>query len=70
LAWHGKAGQGKAFQPRFQPEWTWLFFWLFVAGLGWAVFKEPDMDRMPGTVMVNIGLFGWVIVMIRRWLNT
>lgn len=51
-------------------QWTWFFFWLFVAGMGWSVFKEPDMSRVPGQVMVAIGFFGWIIVMIRRWLNT
>lgn len=51
-------------------QWTWFFFWLFIGGFVWAVAKEPGMSNAPGSVMVAVGFFGWIIVMIRRWLNS
>lgn len=69
LSAHQRAMVKLSAQRRLQ-QWTWFFFLLFISGMAWAAFKEPDMSRMPGQVMVAIGFFGWIIVMIRRWLNT
>jgi hypothetical protein len=50
-------------------QWSWFFFWLFVAGIVWVVAKERDQSIIPGSIMINVGMWGWIGVRIRMWLR-
>lgn len=71
LAIAGQASAAKALQAK-KPlqQWARFFFFLMLAGVAWAAFREPDVSRLPGPIMLMVGFVGWLAVKWRLWFYT
>ena len=46
-----------------------VFFFMFLGGIAWIMFREPDVTRIPGPIMI-VGFVGWLAMKWRIWFYT
>jgi endogenous inhibitor of DNA gyrase (YacG/DUF329 family) len=68
---HPLTQTGKKIGPRkTYQQWARGFGFLFLLGLGWLLFQEPDQTRMPGIILLWIGFLGWLAFKWRVWFHS
>lgn len=48
-------------------QWASGFGFLFLLGLGWMLFQEPEQTHLPGVILFSVGFLGWLAFKWRAW---